>query len=92
MNYYGNIKIAASTSGNGIYSYNSNLTIENTIFKNVTGNSNGGIYVQYGNILINNTIFENNTANRGAAIFVDSATDVIIDNSKFRKLIIFAII
>ena len=83
MNYYGNIKIAASTSGNGIYSYNSNLTIENTIFKNVTGNSNGGIYVQYGNILINNTIFENNTANRGAAIFVDSATDVIIDNSKF---------
>ena len=83
MNYYGNIKLTSSTTGVGIYSYNSNLTIKNSIFKNMSGSINGGIYVNLGNLLINNTIFENNTANRGAAIFVDSATNVTIDNSKF---------
>lgn len=81
-------------SGGAIYTGQSNLVIENSIFDSNGTNYNyhgGAIYMYYSDIIVKNSIFYNNSiarsgsGYRGGALYISSGSDVKIYNSMFVK-------
>ncbi len=81
---YGNILENSANRGGGIYSLNSQITIEKVsqIVNNTSSDLGGGIYVAGGTAIIYGIVSGNTTYNRGGGIYASSSnTQLIIETS-----------
>jgi predicted outer membrane repeat protein len=76
--------IVVRADGAGIYSYNSNLIVQNCLFEDNVSRSNGGsIYTYGGSLKVENSVFNKNRSNgRGSVLYVN-ASEFYLNNSTF---------
>jgi Zn-dependent metalloprotease len=80
-----NANLNTSTNGGGIYIYNSNMTLKNSLIRNNDAADGAGIYASRADLVLNNITFSGNIASSegGGLYFNDSASDqaLTINNS-----------
>ncbi|MEQ9376204.1 MAG: BspA family leucine-rich repeat surface protein [Imperialibacter sp.] len=68
----------ATTSGGGIYSSNTDLSLNNMVVEyNQAGTSGGGVYITSGEVTFLKTHFQNNNATVGGGVYLDASEPFI---------------
>ena len=73
----------AANNGGGIYSYNSDILLNNVVVTGNSADSGGGIYLDYSSATLSSVTIADNTANIGGAVYQDWSKPITIMDSIF---------